>query len=229
MEKLNIIILEGNQDVCDTLSRSLSANYKLYIFNQTTDGLREIILVKPDIIIIDLNTPGIPGEELIIKLKSIGVKAPILILSKEVNVKQKLKFYNLGVEEYLIKPISIGELKAKLNIIANRLLYLKSNLNFNLSTNKLVLNQNKRSVTRENSKEIFLRQKEYAILEYLYQNVGQIVSRQTLTSYAWNNTFKPWSNSVDVHIKYLRDKIDRPFKKQLISTVHGQGYRLEND
>ncbi len=229
MEKLDIVILEGSQDVSDTLSRTLSQNYKLEFANHTREGLRKIILIKPDIILIDLNTPGIPGEELIIKLSSIGVKAPILILSKETNLKQKLNFYNLGAEEYLIKPISIGELKAKLNLITNRLLYLKSNINFKLPKSKLVLDQNKMSVKRENSKEIFLRRKEYAILEYLHQNVGQIVSRQNLTTHAWNNTFKPWSNSVDVHIKYLRDKIDRPFNKQLITTVHGQGYRLENE
>ena len=229
MEKLDIVILEGSQDVSDTLSRTLSQNYKLEITNHTGEGLKKIILIKPDIILIDLNTPGIPGEELIVKLKSIGVKAPILILSKETDLKQKLNFYNLGAEEYLVKPISIGELKAKLNIITNRLLYLKSNLNFKFSRSKLVLDQNKMSVKRENSKEIFLRRKEYAILEYLHQNVGQIVSRQNLTTHAWNNAFKPWSNSVDVHIKYLRDKIDRPFNKQLITTVHGQGYRLENE
>ena len=162
MEKLEIIILEGDKSVSNTLSLSLSNSYTIKIMQDTREGLKQIILDKPDIIIIDLNTPGIPGVKLVSKLTSIGVKAPIFILSKDNTVKTKLEYYDLGVNEYLIKPFSLGELKAKLNITSKRLIYLKSNPAFSIHRSSLILNQDKMSVSREHSKEIILRRKEYA-------------------------------------------------------------------
>jgi two-component system OmpR family response regulator len=226
MNKSKVILFEANPGVTKTLSLALSKYYELAIFSNLKDGLRRIGQDPPTIIIIDLNISDLDGETVCHEVLKIGVKAPILIIGQDQSISTKLKYFKLGVEEYLAKPFSVGELIARLNIIQNR---LKPSFHTiaSMSNFPLILNKDNLSVKRDGGTEIFLRRKEYAILEYLIDNVGQIVSRQNLTQHAWKDSFQPWSNSVDVHIKYLRDKVDRPFSKSLITTIHGQGYRLE--
>ena len=225
MDKLQVVLIESNPNVANTLSLALSEKFELTIANNGRNGLKQVILKNPFIVIIDTNIIDISALDVTRKLKSIGAKAPILILGKENSSKFKINLYRAGAEDYLSKPFSIGELKAKLEIIKNRY-----QLDFNLHNNKssnIVLNKQNRSVVRDGGSEITLRSKEFAILEYLHNNLGQVVSRQTLTTYAWKEGSNPWSNAVDVHIKYLRDKIDKPYNKPIITTIHGQGYRLE--
>ena len=224
MGKLKIVLLESNSSVRKTLNLTLPPKYKLYFENDAISGIKRIISVNPQFIILDLNISGLPGLQVLEKLKQIGVKAPIFILSSISDLKLKLAFYKLGAYDYILKPFSVGELKAKLNIVEQNLNILDINLEL---TRNFVLNKENLSVIRDNSKEISLRNIEFKILEYLYENAGQIVSRQKISQFIWENENIPWSNSIDVHIKYLRDKVDKPFQDKIISTVHGQGYRLE--
>lgn len=225
MEKLKVVLLESNQSVTKTLSLSLSFKYEIYTENDGISGIKKIIQINPQFIIIDLNIGGLSGQDVLKKLKQIGVKSPIFILSNTSDVKTKLEFYKLGAMDYLIKPFSVGELKAKLNAIEERMDIL--DLRHKHKKTNVSLNKHNNSVIRDNGQEIILRKMEYKILEYLINNAGSIVTRDNLTKLIWDKKDAPWSNSVDVHIKYLRDKIDRPFKSQLISTVHGQGYRID--
>lgn len=227
MDKLQVVLIESNPNVASTLSLALSEKFDITIVNDGLNGLKQVIFINPFLIILDTNIIDISALDVTKKLKSIGAKAPILILGKDNSSKIKIGFYEAGAEDYLSKPFSIGELKAKLEIIKNRYLLNFSPINKKLSS--LILNKENQSVVRDGGHEIPLRSKEYAILEYLHNNLGQIVSRQTLTTYAWKNGSNPWSNAVDVHIKYLRDKIDKPYKKPIITTIHGRGYRLEVD
>lgn len=224
MDKLQVVLIESNPSVANTLSLALSEKFEIITANNGQKGLKEVILTNPFLVILDTNIIDISALDVTKKLKSIGAKAPILILGKDNTSKIKVSYYEAGAEDYLSKPFSIGELKAKLEIIRNRF-----ELNFypKVKSTNLILNKENRSVVRDGGNEIILRSKEYAILEYLHNNLGQVVSRQTLTTYAWKDSTNPWSNAVDVHIKYLRDKIDKPFKKPIITTIHGRGYRLE--
>ena len=224
MDKLQVVLIESNPSVANTLSLALSEKFEIITANNGQKGLKEVILTNPFLVILDTNIIDISALDVTKKLKSIGAKAPILILGKDNASKIKVSYYEAGAEDYLSKPFSIGELKAKLEIIRNRF-----ELNFypKVKSTNLILNKENRSVVRDGGNEIILRSKEYAILEYLHNNLGQVVSRQTLTTYAWKGSTNPWSNAVDVHIKYLRDKIDKPFKKPIITTIHGRGYRLE--
>jgi two-component system OmpR family response regulator len=95
-----------------------------------------------------------------------------------------------------------------------------------LSVGELTLDTAKRQVERE-SRIIPLRRKEFALLECLMRHADTVVTRSTLGNYAWQGTDAPWTNTIDVHIKHLRDKVDRPFERQLIRTIHGLGYKLE--
>lgn len=228
MGEMKVMLIESNSVVTETLNLALSQNYLVQSTNSPEKAKKLIESSKPDIIILDINLPDKTGYELCSELRTIGVTAPILVLGGDNKLETKIKVFEAGADDYLIKPFSLGELKVRLNAISRRLesynLLLSS-----LGSPKLILDTSSHSVIRDGSQSIVLRRKEFAILEYLLENAGEIVSRQHLTLHAWDQGRDPWSNSLDVHIKNLRDKIDKPFKRKLITTVHGLGYRLEAD
>jgi len=153
------------------------------------------------------------------------VGAPILILSGETKVLSKVTLLDAGADDYLTKPFSLGELKARLRVLTRRSESSRPKQH-QLKTADLTLDSDTHHVTRA-GQLIKLRRKEFAMLECLMQHAGSVVTRDILTNYAWRENEDAWTNTIDVHIKYLRDKIDRPFTTPLIKTVHGFGYKLE--
>jgi two-component system copper resistance phosphate regulon response regulator CusR len=226
MGEMTILLIEDNSAVTETLSLALSGKYRLHLASSGELALELIGREIPDILILDASMPDISGIEFLRKVRKIGVKAPILILSGENNLRLKLELYEAGADDYLLKPFSLGELKARLAVYERHIIAFRLATS-TLSTPSLVLDKSNCCVVREGGVSIDLRRKEFAILEYLIINAGQTVSRANLAAHAWNNMGEPWSNSVAVHIKHLRDKIDKPYAKNLITTIHGYGYRLE--
>lgn len=221
------VLIEDNRAVSETLSAALSPNYNLLSTSYGRDGLCLIKSERPELIILDLNLPDISGIEIVHETRRIGVKAPILVLTGDNRLSTKLELFSAGVDDYMMKPFSLGELEARLRVMARRYRMYKQMI-ANPRTSSLVLDRASESVIREGGQAIYLRHKEYAVLDYLIKNVGQTVSRHQLVAHIWKDSKKPWSNSIDVHIKSLRDKIDKTYTKQLITTIHGVGYRLED-
>jgi two-component system OmpR family response regulator len=222
------ILIEDNRAVSETLSAALNQNYRLLSTSFGHEGLSLIKSERPELIILDLNLPDISGLKICKETRRIGVKSPILVLSGDDRLSTKLELFSAGADDYMVKPLSLGELEARLQAMYKRLNIYKQML-ANPRTGSLILDRTNESVIRAGSRPINLRHKEYAILDYLIKNAGSIVSRKRLVKQIWRNSKRPWSNSVDVHIKTLRDKIDKPFDKQLITTIHGVGYRLEDE
>src|SRR5581483_1450240 len=127
---------------------------------------------------------------------------------------------------YLVKPFSLGELKARLRVLLRP--PKRPTPVGKLRVSELQLDRAAHEVRRMN-RLIKLRPKEFALLEYLMDHPNQLATRRALARYAWPERQTMWTNTVDVHIKHLRDKVDRPFDRQLIKTVHGLGYKLEAD
>jgi DNA-binding response OmpR family regulator len=227
MGEIGVLLIEDNSAISGALGLALSQNYSFEIASSGKAGLEIIQKRKIEIIIIDLDLPDISGLQVCKRIRKIGVQAPILILSNDKRLSTKLELFDAGADDYLVKPFRLGELKARLNAIRTRQQIYKLALLANSKTPSLILNKTNQSVIRDGGQSISLRTKEYAILEYLVKNAGETVSRSLLASYAWEDQGEPWSNSVDVHIKHLRDKIDKPYKERLITTIHGYGYRLE--
>lgn len=222
---LKLLLIDDDTGITTALAHALANSYELDIARTGNGGLHKANTYHHDVILLDLNLPDMPGLTVCERLRRSGVTTPILILSGETKVLSKVSLLDAGADDYLTKPFSLGELKARLRVLSRRHETAQPKKH-RLQTANLTLNSDTHHVTRD-GQTIKLRRKEFAMLECLMLHAGSVVTRNTLTSHAWNDNEDPWTNTIDVHIKYLRDKIDRPFSTHLIKTVHGLGYKLE--
>ncbi len=178
-----------------------------------------------DAIVLDVMLPGMDGFEVCRRLRGSGVWSPVLILTARDAVEDRVTGLDIGADDYLTKPFSFAELLARLRALARRGPVERPPL---LEVGSLRLDPTTREVWRGET-EIELSAKEFALLETLMRRPGQVVSRFDLLEHAWDYAYENRSNVVDVYIRYLREKIDRPFAVRSIETVRGAGYRLRKD
>jgi len=219
-----ILLVEDDQSITAALLEALKTSYDVDAVANGKSALYKIEARHYDIIILDLGLPDMSGAKLCNELREQGVNLPILILSADCQVLTKINLLDSGANDYLAKPFSLGELKARLRVLT-RVKHKPMKLSAPLAVGDILLNRRSHHVSRQGM-TIKLRRKEFALLECLMEHAGSVVTRRTLTHYAWQDD-DLWTNTIDVHIKYLRDKIDRPFDKPVIKTVHGLGYKLE--
>lgn len=222
---MKLLIVEDEQEIVLALFRALSSAYMVDSASTAAGSLKKLATNKYDAIILDLNLPDSSGLSICEKVRGQGVATPILVLSGSAEVVDKVKLLDSGANDYLTKPFSIEELKARLRVLLRRPSSSSASRD-RLVVGDLMLDCVRHQVERA-GKGIDLRKKEFAVLECLMKNAGRVVSRNALTDYAWDEQGYGLTNTVDVHIKYLRDKIDRPFGTELIKTVHGLGYKIE--
>ncbi len=177
-----------------------------------------------DVVIIDIMLPKLNGFELISKVRKHGLKIPIIILSAKDSVSDRVKGLEIGADDYLTKPFAFSELVARIHALIRRSNQLEEP-NF-LQVGDLKLDILKKKVYRQGI-EITLQPREFALLEYLMRNAGRVVSKTMIMEHVWDYNFDPQTNVVEARICRLRDKIDRPFRKNLIHTIRGLGYVLE--
>lgn len=225
MQAPKILLVDDDRNIARALALALRNNYTVHLAGDGEEALRRLEEQPYSMVILDLNLPRIGGLELCQQLRERGLTVPILILSGETQVLTKINLLDAGANDYLTKPFSLGELKARLRALLRHSIQLVPP-NQHLKVSGLVLNRQTHAVVREGV-TIRLRRKEFALLECLMEHAGSVVGRAVLIRHAWNGLEDPWTNTIDVHIKYLRDKIDRPFATPLIQTVHGLGYRMK--
>jgi two-component system, OmpR family, response regulator len=175
-----------------------------------------------DAIVLDVMLPGIDGFETCKRLRADGVWSPVLMLTARDSVEDRVAGLDGGADDYLTKPFSFAELLARLRALARRGTVQRPPV---LTVGELRLDPATRRAWREDS-EIFLSTKEFAILETFMRRPGEVLSRYQLLEHAWDYEYENRSNVVDVYVRYLREKVDRPFGRQSIETVRGAGYRL---
>lgn len=222
---MRLLLIEDSREIASALSQVLAVNYTVTRAETGLSGLKHAQNKTYDMIILDLNLPDIPGLQVCERLRSGGCITPILVLTGEGGVMNKIRLLDAGADDYLTKPFSLGELKARLRVLQRRDQQLPL-AQPRLSIGGLTLDKNKQQVERE-GQIIQLRRKEFALLECLMRHADTVVTRSALGNYAWQGADTPWTNTIDVHIKHLRDKVDRPFERPLIHTVHGLGYKFE--
>jgi two-component system OmpR family response regulator len=175
-----------------------------------------------DAVVLDVMLPGLDGFEVCRRLRGDEVWTPVLMLTARDGVADRVEGLDVGADDYLVKPFAFDELMARLRALVRRGGGPRPAV---LEASGLRLDPATRTVWRGDS-EIPLSQKEFALLETLMRRRGQVLSRLQLLEHAWDGSYENRSNVVDVYIRYLRKKIDRPFGADTIETVRGVGYRL---
>jgi two-component system OmpR family response regulator len=178
-----------------------------------------------DAIVLDVMLPGMDGFETLSALREQGRWAPVLMLTARDAVEDRIAGLDVGADDYLTKPFSFAELLARLRAIARRGPVERPTI---LQVGDLSLDPATKQAWRGTT-EIELTAKEFALLEAFMRHPGEVLSRDQLLEQAWDMGYDNRSNVIAVYIKYLRDKIDRPFGANSLTTVRGAGYRLRKD
>src|SRR5881397_1543799 len=218
------LVIEDEVKVASFIQRALEE--ESYAVDVCADGAKGLELAGTacyDLVILDLMLPGLPGLEVLKMLRKDQVSVPLLILTAQSQVNQKVKGLDAGADDYLTKPFAIEELLARVRVLLRRGSGEAAGL---LQVDDLVLNPATRGVTRGGGR-IELTAKEYALLEYLMRNVGRVLTRPMIAEHVWNQDFDTFTNVIDVYVNYLRNKIDRGQDRKLIHTIRGSGYVLK--
>lgn len=218
-----------------TLNETLEYNFKQQGFEVKTalDGHKALELARkfePDIIILDIMLPGIDGLE-ITKILRKESSVPILLLTAQGEEIDRVVGLELGADDYLPKPFSMRELIARVKALLRRVLIDQQNLPLQtekrLTFNNLVLDERKHEVYLDNN-PLKLKPKEFELLLYLGNNVGKVMTRNQILKNVWGWDFDGGTRTVDVHIRWLREKIEiDPTNPERLITVHGVGYRFD--
>jgi two-component system OmpR family response regulator len=223
---MRILVVEDDSKLGGLLRRGLSAGGNAADLAATgEDALWMAKATSYDAIVLDLMLPGLDGFQTCARLRADGVWAPVLMLTARDAIEDRVAGLDSGADDYLTKPFSIAELRARLRAVVRR---GGSERPAVLEVGSLRLDPATRQVWRGET-EVVLANKELALLELFMRRPGQVVSRYQLLEHAWDMAYDNRSNVVTVHIRRLREKIDRPFGVRSIETVRGAGYRLRRD
>ena len=221
---MKLLLIEDNPRLASSMKRQLQKWYIVEIVHSGDEGLRLASTDLFDLILLDLGLPDTPGLEVCRQIRQLTDSTPILVVTGIDTLASRVELLDAGADDYLTKPFRLPELRARINALARR---RARNVRVPVITiDDLTIDPSNRTVTRAGI-PITLRRKEFDILEYLASQPGRVFSRQMIVNHAWPATSQTWTGSVDVHIKQLRDKIDRPFAYPLIKTSYGVGYLIE--
>jgi DNA-binding response OmpR family regulator len=222
---MRVLIIEDETKIAQTIKRGLlQESFAVDICNSGEQGL-ELIAYEPyDVIILDRMLAGqLDGVAVCDILRKKNIAIPVLMLTARDTTADRVVGLNSGADDYLIKPFDFEELLARLRALLRRPSEVKDII---LTCKDLSLNTITKEVVRAGV-PVLLTAKEFALLEYLLRHKHQLVTKKMVIGHVWDYDSIVVSNNVEVYIRYLRNKIDRPFTEQLIHTVRGFGYRLD--
>ena len=223
---MRILVVEDELKMAGLLHRGLSEDGHVVDVARTGDDAVWMgQVVEYDAIVLDLMLPGIDGVGVCRRWRESGVWSPVLVLTARDTVEDRVASLDAGADDYLAKPFSFAELLARLRALARR---GGSERPIELEVGDLRLDPATWQVWRGET-EIELSGKEFALLETFMRRPGDVLSRVQLLEHAWDYAYESRSNVVDVYVRYLREKVDRPFGRSSIETVRGVGYRLRKD
>jgi two-component system copper resistance phosphate regulon response regulator CusR len=221
---MRLLIVEDEHLTAEYLKKGLAENgYTVDLAATGDDGLALALSASYDLLILDVNLPGRDGWEILRELRKNGSDVPVLYLSARAMVEDKVKGLGLGADDYLVKPFAFTELLARLRTIARR---GRARLPTLLEVADLRLDLLGQNAARDR-KRLDLSHKDFALLSLLMRRQGEVLSRAVLLEQVWDAGYDVETNVVEVAIRRLREKVDRPFKKKLIHTVRGSGYVLK--
>lgn len=221
---MRILIVEDEKKLNDILQRSLkSEGYVVDGVTTTVDGFTSVRNYHYDLVIIDLHLPDGSGTSLLKRIRELGHKMPVLILTARSDLEAKVENFEAGADDFVIKPVAMAELAIRVHALLRRGPVLQDNV---IKAADLEVNRLTRQVKR-GGKRIDLSAKEYSLLEYLILNPGRTLSRSMIVEKIWDQSFEGLTNIVDVYVGHLRRKVDDGHDIKLIRTIRGLGYMLD--
>jgi len=217
-------VVEDDHTIAQAIKEGLEQEaFAVDVTYDGEDGYLTAVSDEYDLMILDIMLPGLNGIEVASKLRAEANHTRILMLTAKDQIPDKVRGLNTGADDYMVKPFSFEELLARIRALLRRPHEAVGEV---LVAGDLTLNTITSEVKRR-GKPIALSSKEYAVLEYLLRNKGKVLSKNNIMTHVWDFDADILPNTVEVFIKYLRDKIDRPFKgPELIQTVRGFGYKV---
>ena len=223
---MRVLIVEDEAKMAGLIRRGLrQEGIAVDVAARGEDALWMAGSTEYDAIVLDVMLPGIDGFEVCRRLRDDAVWSPVLMLTARDGVPDRVAGLDAGADDYLVKPFSYAELLARLRALARR---GDRERPTELRVGALRLDPARRRAWR-GDREIDLSAKEFAVLEVFMRRPGHVVSRLYLLEHCWDYGYENRSNVVDVYVRYLREKVDRPFGRKSIETVRGAGYRLRDE
>jgi two-component system copper resistance phosphate regulon response regulator CusR len=220
---MRILIVEDDVALANFIRKGLEAeHYAVDTATEGEQGRSMALQFDYDVLVLDLNLPGIDGLTILKSVRQRKPSVPVLVLTARNRVEDRVQCLDIGADDYLVKPFSFLELSARVRALLRRSHLPSESV---LTVRDLRLDRVERRVERS-GRRIDLTTKEFALLEYLMRNAGRRLTRAMIIEHVWNLTFDSTTNVVDVYINYLRRKVDDGFSPALIHTVRGVGYQL---
>jgi DNA-binding response OmpR family regulator len=224
---MKALVIEDNQEILSFLKNGLQ--YENFLVDAASDGemaLQKALNNNYDVFIVDLLLPKIDGMQFIEKMRTKGNTTPAIVLTAIKDPETKIKLLNMGADDFIEKPFSFNELLARIRTVLRR---VKPQVKLEIyKMDNLIVNPMTREVTR-GGKNIILTKKEFSLLEYLISHPNEAINQAVLLEKVWDFNKSAFSNTLGTHVSSLRRKIDKEFKKKLIKTVHGIGYKISDE
>jgi two-component system copper resistance phosphate regulon response regulator CusR len=220
---MKILIVDDEPAISQFLKDGLEAN--LYVVETAADGERGAFLGRTgnyDLIILDYNLPKLNGAEVLAEIRREKKHVPVLMITVRSEITIKNEIFSAGADDYLTKPFLFDELLLRVRALLKRPPKTESDF---FKIDNLTLNTGSK-IVRRGGREIYLTRREFALLEYLMINRGQIISRNHILEHVWDYNADPFSNSVETHLASLRRKLNINKNRDLIHTFAGRGYKL---
>jgi DNA-binding response OmpR family regulator len=223
MTAQHILLVEDEIKLARFIELELeSEGYRVSVSHDGMSGLSLARESEPDLAILDWMMPGLTGVELCRRLRSTGIKIPVILLTAKDEVGDRVTGLDAGADDYLVKPFSIEELLARIRAHLRRTQETDTDL---LQFEDLSLNRRTREVHR-GQRSIELTAKEFDLLQYLMSHPRQVFTREQILENIWGYDFLGDSNIIEVYVRYLRLKLEQDSEKRLIHTARGVGYSL---
>lgn len=221
---MKLLLVEDNPRLAERISYHLRKSYVMDTVSTGKDALDKVQAVEYGVILLDLGLPDMSGLEVCERIRDMNINNPILVLTGNGDITDRVKLLDAGADDYVTKPFNTDELRARIAAVGRR--QIRSHIRSLITYRDLTMDVAQHKVSRAGV-DISLRRKEFDILEYLITNSGRIMTRDMIMDHVWSSHTNSWTSTVDVHIKHLRDKIDKPFESAYIKTAYGLGYRVD--
>lgn len=221
---MRILVIEDEEEIASFIRKGLISEN--FVVDSASDGERGLGLAGVndyDLLVLDIKLPKKDGIEVCREIRRRGKTVPIIMLSVNSDTHTKVEALNIGADDYLTKPFSFEELLARIRALLRR---EKRIVGPRFKVMDLEMDTIAHEVRRA-GELIPLNKKEFILLEYFMRNHGVTLTRSMILEHVWDMNADPFTNTVDVHVKFLREKIDDHHKRKLIHTVHGYGYKME--